>query len=383
MNILVINHDFLFKENLLPYEVLQNLRPDWDFKVVVPPRTKMVRKTISQIPDTFLELHPIPTFLWQKPQIHLYHPWRLRKILTAWIPDLVHLNQEPFNFASLEILKLLESFAPRPKFVVRSSMLEGVKVSTKIEPIFRWVEKKILSQVDGVECINNMSLSYIRKRNPKTVSAIIPWSRDPGLFSPGPDRGLRAELGLNRFTVGYFGNLTSQKDLPTLFKAVSLLKEEGKSIQILIIGDGPEKLRLEVLGKKLGLGRDIVWHPPVVPEEIVPFYRCLDAFALCSRTEGHSVEVFGRVLIEAMATGIPVIGSNSGAIPEVVGDGGLIFPEGDAKTLADLIKKLMRGQWPAKGTSPGRTRFLQNYTHSVKAELLNAFFMTVMSKRGL
>lgn len=379
MKILAINNDFLIQENLQPWKILVDRHPEIQLKIIVPPRNRIIGRPLDYkaIQKNNLDIEIVPAFLWQKPQIQIYKWSYLSQIIRNWEPDIVHLNQEPFNFASLELAIILNNISRKPKLIIRSSLLENTKVSTKIEPVFRWVEKKVLPRVDGVECINSMSLSYIRKRNPKAVSTIIPWSRDPDFFSGGADGGLRENLGLDRFTVGYFGNLTSRKDLPTLFEAVSILKRKGMTIQILIVGNGPEKLRLEVLGKELGFGNDIVWHPPVPPEKIVPFYRCLDAFALCSCTEGHSVEAFGRVLIEAMACGVPVLGSSSGAIPEVVGNGGLIFPEKNSEKLAEIILAVYEKKWPMSGQNPGRDRFLNKFTHQKKAEMLIGFYQEV------
>jgi glycosyltransferase involved in cell wall biosynthesis len=84
---------------------------------------------------------------------------------------------------------------------------------------------------------------------------------------------------------------------------------------------------------------------------------------LPSLTRRNWKEQFGRVLVEAMACGVPVIGSDSGAIPEVIGEAGLIVPEGDIQALADALRAIM---WDVgvqrKLGKMGRERVLERFT---------------------
>ena len=93
------------------------------------------------------------------------------------------------------------------------------------------------------------------------------------------------------------------------------------------------------------------------------FYNTLDALVVPSRTLPHWKEQFGRVLVEAMACGVPVVGSNSGEIPYVIGDAGLVFPEDDAEALAGILWQLASDpQLRAELRQRGRARVLTHYT---------------------
>jgi glycosyltransferase involved in cell wall biosynthesis len=97
--------------------------------------------------------------------------------------------------------------------------------------------------------------------------------------------------------------------------------------------------------------------------------RGLDVLVLPSVSRPNWTEQFGRILVEAMACGVPVIGSSSGEIPEVIGQAGLIFPEGDASALAAHLQRLagdptLRGEL----ATSGRARALERYTHRAVAE---------------
>ncbi len=94
-------------------------------------------------------------------------------------------------------------------------------------------------------------------------------------------------------------------------------------------------------------------------------YHQIDVLAVPSLTRPNWKEQFGRVLIEAMASGVPVIGSDSGAIPDVIDDAGLITPEGDIAALAEAICKLQQDQSLHKSLAErGRARIIEHFTHA-------------------
>ena len=117
------------------------------------------------------------------------------------------------------------------------------------------------------------------------------------------------------------------------------------------------------------------WMPSA---QTVDYYRSLDVLVLPSRSRSNWKEQFGRVLIEAMASQVPVIGSNSGEIPNVIGDAGLVFPENDAPALSALIEGLIwdparRAELGKRGRKRVLDRFTQdqiaNETYAVYAEM--------------
>jgi glycosyltransferase involved in cell wall biosynthesis len=112
-------------------------------------------------------------------------------------------------------------------------------------------------------------------------------------------------------------------------------------------------------------------------------YHELDLFVMPTETTDRIREQFGRVLVEAMASGVPVIGSTCGAIPEVIGDAGLVFPERDASALAAAIKRLLTNVGLRERlTTLGRARVEQNYSWNVVAEKTYEFFQEVLTGRA-
>jgi glycosyltransferase involved in cell wall biosynthesis len=157
---------------------------------------------------------------------------------------------------------------------------------------------------------------------------------DTARFRPGPKRARRKE-----FTVGYVGRLAGEKGLALLLDALARLDFPWKSLWI---GDGPFAGEARARVREKGWEGRVVFTGALPQDRLVKAYRSMDCLVLPSLTCPWWKEQFGRVLVEAMACGVPCIGSDSGSIPEVLGGKGLIFPEGDAPALAARLVALHR-----------------------------------------
>jgi glycosyltransferase involved in cell wall biosynthesis len=130
-----------------------------------------------------------------------------------------------------------------------------------------------------------------------------------------------------------------------------------------LIGDGPYLPRLEALSTKLGIADRVQFEPWKPAAEMPDHLSALDLLVLPSLTCRNWKEQFGRVLVEAMASEVPVVGSSSGEIPNVIGDAGLVFPESDVTALREALSELMTDpQLRAQLSQRGRARVLQHYT---------------------
>ena len=128
-------------------------------------------------------------------------------------------------------------------------------------------------------------------------------------------------------------NVAFQKQTPYLIAMAQLDDRFG----IALIGDGPQRPALERRIAELSLGRRARILPPQSSEMLARSYRAMDLLVLPSISTDTWKEQYGRVLVEARACGTQVAGSNSGAIPLVVGDPEMIFPEGDVSAIVQTI----------------------------------------------
>jgi glycosyltransferase involved in cell wall biosynthesis len=122
-----------------------------------------------------------------------------------------------------------------------------------------------------------------------------------------------------------------------LLEAASILRSENRAFELLVIGDGPERIAIEDLARKLQLSSCVRFVGRIAAADID------SAFAGASIVVVPSLggEVFGLVLAENMSRGLPVIASNIGCFAEVLGDAGLTFRVGDAKDLARQLARLL------------------------------------------
>ncbi|MEI6239039.1 MAG: glycosyltransferase [Planctomycetia bacterium] len=139
------------------------------------------------------------------------------------------------------------------------------------------------------------------------------------------------------FTVGFVGRIAAEKGVFTLAEACAQL---GGDVRLLLVGDGPDRSQLENRLAQLGIAGRTTFVGLVSRDKVPEYYARMDALAMPSLSTPTWKEQFGVVLAEAMLMGLPIVGSTSGAIPEVIGDAGLLFPEGDAKALAEKLRTL-------------------------------------------
>ena len=162
---------------------------------------------------------------------------------------------------------------------------------------------------------------------------------DEDLFRPDiRDReGMRTKLGLNGFVVGFVGRITLEKGILDIAEAIGHLPTDTV---LFVVGDGPDRDRLKNMALKSGWEKRLHLTGVVSPSEVAAYMRAMDCFVLGSRTTEGWVDTFPNVVAQAMATGLPVVGSNSGAIPFMLGDRGLLFQEGSVDEIVDHLTNL-------------------------------------------
>ena len=257
-----------------------------------------------------------------------YLQWypELKQRLLALKPDIVDLWEEPWNLLSAQVSRLCSRFLPDCRLISETEQ----NISKRLPPPFEWFRMQTLGRASYVVARNREALAVTRGKGYAGPARVVGNGVDTLLFRP-LDRALcRQGAGLHGFVVGYAGRLVEEKGLLSLLRAFRKIK--GPRF-LYLCGEGPllEQMLQEPFVKWAG----------AVPREKLPwFYNALDVLVLPSLTTASWKEQFGRVLVEAQACGIPVLGSNSGAIPEVIGDAGIVFPENDDVAMLAALDRL-------------------------------------------
>ncbi len=325
--------------------------PDIELMAVVPPSWRdggrLIRLERAHTDGYELIIEPIAF----NGNFHLHFYPRLGRRLRAFAPDIVHIDEEPYNFATFHALRLAK------KFGVSTVWFTWQNLNRRYPLPFRLIERYNLRHADYAIAGSVGAATVWREKGYAGPLVTIPqFGVDPDVFSPNP-----ARRDLSRgFVIGYVGRLVPEKGVDLLIEAVAGM--EG-SWRLVVLGEGAERGCLEELTRRMGLSDRVIFEEWIYSLRLPAFYRGLDALVLPSRSQANWVEQFGRVLIEAMACGVPVIGSDCGEIPQVVGDAGLIFPEGDVGALHERLVRLRRDVdlWESLSRR-GRERVLANFT---------------------
>ncbi len=138
--------------------------------------------------------------------------------------------------------------------------------------------------------------------------------------------------------MGYVGRVDPEKSLEVLVRAFARVQRDVSEALLVIVGDGTDRKRLAEMAGKLGIAASVKFLGPVVGENLPVLYRTFDVFAITSRTETQSL-----VLMEAMATGLPVAAVKAGAVGELVvnGKNGFLCAPGDVRGVAEALAELL------------------------------------------
>lgn len=175
---------------------------------------------------------------------------------------------------------------------------------------------------------------HIKAYGIRTRFCVVPNAVDTTLFSPGPKTG---ERGDSRQRLLLVALLDPKKGLPFLLRAISFLRERRADFFLDIVGDGPKRSEYEELACKLGLRDFVCFHGLKTKQEVAEFMRRANVFVLPSVWENLPC-----VIIEAMASGLPIVATEVGGIPEIVGDDvGVLVPPRDAQKLAEALSHVL------------------------------------------
>lgn len=339
--------------------------PGLELVVAVPPLWRDERGGVTPLERAHLRGYTLVVEpLWFNGNFHLHFYPRLGALMARVRPDIVHLDEEPYNLATWQGWHLARRAGAKTLFFSWQNLLRRYPWP------FSWFERDVLHGVQYALMGNQEAAEVWRAKGYAGPLRVVPqFGVDPAIFVPA---AAHAAAPRPTFTVGYAGRLVPEKGVEVLLQAVAELPPE---VEVSIVGGGPERAKLQQLAQTLGLGARVHFASALPSVQMPNYFAKIDCLVLPSRTRPNWKEQFGRVLIEAMACEVPVIGAHSGEIPNVIGAAGLVFPEGDAGALAAQLRRLMADPaLRAELAAQGRARVLQHYTHQrVAAETAEVY----------
>jgi glycosyltransferase involved in cell wall biosynthesis len=357
MKLLVVGHPCVTAVNQSFYADLEQ-QTGWEVMLMMPNRWKTEYGPIrgcNRWPAFKGTIDCRPVFLAGDIPRHMYKSW-LVGMLREMEPDAIYVHHEPYGFATFQVYLANMLSVGRPiGFYAAQNLLKNYP------PPVRQLERWVFRESKFAFPVTNVALDILRKKQYQGLAEVLPLAVSADVYRPAPEwsEAQRKQLGIppERVIFGYMGRLVEEKGLFTLFAALKKLKD--LDWELLLVGKGPIEGELREQAAALNEAGECIRFVGYVPHTEAPNWLSLfDVMILPSETRSNWMEQFGRVLIEAMACGTPVIGADSGEIPKIITatGGGLVFREGDASALAQAMLTLgssaeLRDELASRGRS--------------------------------
>src|SRR6266550_9012467 len=312
-----------------------------------------------------LEVFPLPARGMSKGEVSKakYGRRALKALLRDRRPDLVQIEEEPNTHAARQVLGAARRLGiPVVLFTHQNVDLEQGWWA-------HWKQRRMLRKLTGLVAGSDLAGTLVRRDAPNLPIAVIP---QLGALAPHEPQHVPHE-GL---AIGYVGRLVPHKGLDILLQA--LAQQRGAKWRLTIVGDGPERERLEALASELRLAARVRWTGGLPAEQVANLWPDLDVLVQPSRAQDNWRETNGHVLIEAMANEVAVLGTDSGVIPELIGDAGLVVPNGDVAALSAALARLTDTNARRTLAQAARARALRLYSDDAIAERTLEFWKQVV-----
>lgn len=323
------------------------------------------KRFLERWPTFHGHLIPVPVWFNGNVPLHIYRSI-FRNILKEFQPDAIYMHHEPYAAATAQVYTANRLWHGCP---IGFFTWQNIQ---KTYPVpFKQTERMVYRQSTFACTGSESAKEVLRSKGYDGPCTLLPGSVNPDVHFPYPHTDvLRTKLGISpsEFIFGFMGRVSEVKGLHTTLRALTGLKEIPW--RFVIVGEGAYSNKIMSLASSLGIS-DRVILTGYVPHTEAPTYLSLfDALLLPSETQLNWKEQFGRVLIEALACGTPVIGSDSGEIPNVIRrtGGGISFPEGNVSAFRSALHKMaVNDNLRHLSVKRGRECVLRNYTNEALA----------------
>jgi glycosyltransferase involved in cell wall biosynthesis len=361
--VLVIGHSFVVDANRALWNALAK-KEDVQVDMVVPKHwtsnlIKDLYYQFNQKTDGHLrEVFPINVFYKGNGSFFTFSPWPLWKVLRGKKYDAIVLAQETWSFSLAEtlLISLFSKNRGTPFYL-------WVCQNLKKQHLFwlRFLERIFTVNTTAILCCCSEIQEVIEWKGINVPCRYFPFSFDDETydFDPSP-------LQRDKIRLGYLGRLSDEKGIDLLIQAFQELRQSDSNLELVIGGGGPMASQFESM-------EGVVFKGILPHAEAHLFYQDIDIFVLPSKTTSFWKEQFGRVIIETLASGRPIVGSSSGAIPEVMGHLKVpyVFEEQNLESLKEKIKLAIddiKEQKVDPIVKEGRERAFKLYSHAGVAD---------------
>ena len=373
MRVLRIAHASLTPRLRERERALARNHPDVDLEVVTTEKWREAEVDVEITGDDLFPVRKARRLLSRHVQLFAYNPKPIVAALRRHRPHLIDLNAEPYSVACAEVLTLRNLFAPRAPLVLQTCQ----NIFKNYPPPFNWLERRALNQIAAAYPCSETARELLDAKGFDKPSPVVPFGVNLEAFIPKPFKR-KSDQPL---TIGYVGRMLPGKGLNVLAEALDKIR--AADWKLLMVGDGSERKPFEQALVEKGLMDRAEFTGAISYDAVPELFHRMDVLVIPTETTARIREQFGRVIVEAMAAGVPVIGSTCGAIPEVIDTAGLVFPERDAEALAAAMRRVLNDSaLREEFARMGRRRAEQHYSWDCVASKTHELYRQILRKQA-
>jgi len=379
MRLLVVGHSYIVASNQKKYATLKRLNPSLELRVVSPPKVKGAFRSYEHEMCPGLgvdEAIAMKVFFNRSNMTYILDPMAFLKLLRHFKPTLIHIEEDPHSLVAFETIILASIFCP--KIPISFFIWDNLNHIARFPLNFvkRWLTGFALARAAFIVAGNREAQKLLgTEKHYRGPSFVLPqfgidYAAYLGEAKAEIARSVAKQTGVS--VIGFMGRLVPEKGVLMLCQALEALKQ--LPWKLIVIGSGPlEKVLQEQWKPKFG--ERLALLGPGSSKDLPDYLKCIDILAAPSVSTPVWKEQFGYILVEAMASGAVVLGSSSGAIPEVIGEAGVVFPEGNVAHLKDVLARLLQSADERNEFSRvGRARAQEFFSHeTVSASYMKLF----------
>jgi glycosyltransferase involved in cell wall biosynthesis len=377
MRVLMISHAYVSVELAQAKARELARRPGLDVTVVAPSRFFELGRWMTAerppAPEYRLEVLPVALPMVRGQRHAYFYPRGLVRLMRSVRPHVVDLWEEPYSAVSTQVALARAAVARDAPLVINPSQ-QALK---RQPPPFRWGERLVVRSAGYVVGRSPESVAVLRAKGYRGPSTVIGHGIELGLLGPRDRAASRRELGIpaEGAVVAFVGRLVQDKGVDVLLDAVARMPGE---VGALIVGEGPEEAALRARARALGIEGRVWFQGPLPMERVAVAFAAGDVVAMPSRHEP-----WGRVAVEAMACGVPLVAGAAGHLPALVGEHGRLVRPGDADDLARALREAIEEPAEERARRVAAAReHAATFSWASLAERWNAVYDAVAAGNG-
>lgn len=372
--ILSVGHSYVVALNRA---ILRELAKDPNFEVTIG-APKSFQGSLRSIeiepepPGSNIKLVPLSVYGTRRMHTFGYNPLELYRLYSKGF-DLAHFWEEPYILSGFQLTQMARFKKVPYLFRTAQSLIKNYV------PPFGLFEKASLKGARAWVAGGELVYKAMREKGWSTPGQVLTLAVDTNcfqVFSEQQKREKKAELGLKSPLIGYLGRLSEEKGLDLIMEVLTQLKEKPWSF--LAMGSGPYKEKLEAWARDQGFA-ERVKVTLLAHDEVPQVLPACDLLIAPSQTRSFWKEQFGRMLVEAFASGVPVIGSDSGEIPRVIGEAGVVLGEQDRGAWTATLSEFLDSPTTFDRYIPLGLKRAETFSAKSLAEQYKNFYHTVLS----